>query len=128
MTALRNACTDWREMRIVGIDDAEARDQVGGVLARMGAGTCECARSAFTILMYHRPDGVEEAARAGFDLMLCGHTHNGQIVPFDRIVRRHFSRIAGRFDIDGMVLYVSPGTGTWGPTMRLGSSNEITVF
>ena len=128
VTALRNACTEWREVRIIGIDDAEARDHVGGVLARMGAGTGECARSAFTILMYHRPDGVEEAARAGVDLMLCGHTHNGQIVPFDRIVRRHFPRIAGRFDIEGMVLYVSPGTGTWGPTMRLGSTNEITVF
>ena len=78
--------------------------------------------------MYHRPDGAEDAARAGVDLMLCGHTHNGQIVPFNWIVRRHFPRIAGRFDIDGMMLYVSPGTGTWGPTMRLGSSNEITVF
>ena len=60
--------------------------------------------------------------------MLCGHTHNGQIVPFNWIVKRQFPRIAGRFDAGGMVLYVSPGTGTWGPTMRLGSSNEITVF
>ncbi|MDD9982200.1 MAG: metallophosphoesterase [Gammaproteobacteria bacterium] len=128
VTVLRNACTGWREMRIIGIDDAEARNHVGGVLTRMGAGTGECARTAFTILMYHRPDGAEDAARAGVDLMLCGHTHNGQIVPFDRIVKRHFPRIAGRFDIDGMVLYVSAGTGTWGPTMRLGSSNEITVF
>ena len=128
VTVLRNACTEWREMRIIGIDDAESRDQVGGVLARMEAGTGERVRTAFTILMYHRPDGVEDAARAGVDLMLCGHTHNGQIVPFDRIVKRHFPRIAGRFDVEGMVLYVSPGTGTWGPTMRLGSSNEITVF
>ena len=128
VTALRNACTDWGEMRIIGIDDAEARGHVGGVLARMGAGTGECARTAFTILMYHRPDGAEDAARAGVDLMLCGHTHNGQIVPFDRIVKRHFPRIAGHFDVEGMVLYVSPGTGTWGPTMRLGSTNEITVF
>ena len=128
VTALRNTCNEWREMRIIGIDDAEARGHVGGVLARMGAGTGQRARTAFTILMYHRPDGVEDAARAGVDLMLCGHTHNGQIVPFDRIVKRYFPRIAGRFDVEGMVLYVSPGTGTWGPTMRLGSSNEITVF
>ena len=60
--------------------------------------------------------------------MLCGHTHNGQIVPFDRIVKCYFPRIAGRYDAGATVLYVSPGTGTWGPTMRLGSSNEITVF
>ena len=128
VTVLRNACTEWGAIRIIGIDDAEARDQVGRVLAGMGAVTGEPARTPFTILMYHRPDGAEDATRAGVDLMLCGHTHNGQIVPFDRIVKRHFPRIAGRFDVEGMVLYVSPGTGTWGPTMRLGSSNEITVF
>ena len=130
VTVLRNACTQWGAMRIVGIDDAEARDQVASELARIGARTETVRRDRllFTVLMYHRPDGAEDAARGGVDLMLCGHTHNGQIVPFNWIVRRQFPRIAGRFDIDGMVLYVSPGTGTWGPTMRLGSSNEITVF
>ena len=128
VTVLRNARTEWGAIRIIGIDDAEERDQVGRVLARMGADIGERDRTAFTILMYHRPDGAEDAARAGVDLMLCGHTHNGQLVPFDWLVKRYFPRIAGRFDVDGMVLYVSPGTGTWGPTMRLGSSNEITVF
>ena len=126
VTVLRNAQTSRGSIRVIGIDDAEARDQVPRTLDRIDSGAAERAR--FSILMYHRPDGAEDAARAGVDLMLCGHTHNGQIVPFDRIVKRQFPRIAGRFDIDGMVLYVSPGTGTWGPTMRLGSSNEITVF
>ena len=144
VTVLRNACTEWEAMRIIGIDDAEARDHVARELERIVSGTSagaggrdpigsrvesgERGRLPFTVLMYHRPDGAEDAARAGVDLMLCGHTHNGQIVPFNWIVRRHFPRIAGRFDVDGMVLHVSPGTGTWGPTMRLGSSNEITVF
>ena len=74
------------------------------------------------------PRRHEDAARSGIDLMLCGHTHNGQIVPFNRLVKRYFPRIAGRYEAGATVLYVSPGTGTWGPTMRLGSSNEITVF
>ena len=126
VAVLRNARAEWGTMRIVGIDDAETRDQVARVLERIGAG--ERDRAPFTILLYHRPDGLEDAARAGIDLMLCGHTHNGQIVPFDRIVKRYFPRIAGRYDVGATVLYVSPGTGTWGPTMRLGSSNEITVF
>jgi predicted MPP superfamily phosphohydrolase len=60
--------------------------------------------------------------------MLCGHTHNGQIVPFNFIVKRIFPRIAGLYDIDGMILYVSPGTGTWGPVLRLGSRSEISLF
>ena len=74
------------------------------------------------------PRHHEDAARSGIDLMLCGHTHNGQIVPFHWLVKRYFPRIAGRYEAGATVLYVSPGTGTWGPTMRLGSSNEITVF
>ena len=123
-TVLRDESTRWEPIDIVGIDDAEARDQVARVLARTGAGD----GSRFTILMYHRPDGVRDAARTGVDLMLCGHTHNGQIVPFNWLVRRIFPYISGRYDVGGTVLYVSPGTGTWGPTMRLGSFNEITVF
>ena len=154
VTVLRDARVDWGAMRIVGIDDAEARDQVARVLGRLGDGGGgdggvgdgsnsdghgsvdgrggnggrDDEEARFTVLMYHRPDGLEDAARAGIDLMLCGHTHNGQIVPFNWLVKRYFHRIAGRYDIGATVLYVSPGTGTWGPTMRLGSSNEITVF
>ena len=126
VTVLRNARANQGPLRIIGIDDAEARNQVARELARIGVG--DHGPSAFTILMYHRPDGVEDAARAGVDLMLCGHTHNGQMVPFNWIVKCFFPHVAGRFDTDGMVLYVSPGTGTWGPTMRLGSANEITMF
>ena len=152
VTVLRNARVEWGTMRIVGIDDAEARDQVARVLGRLGdddggghggrdgegaaGGVAGSVRRSgrdgeeapFTILMYHRPDGLEDAARSGIDLMLCGHTHNGQIVPFHWLVKRYFPRIAGRYEAGATVLYVSPGTGTWGPTMRLGSSNEITVF
>ena len=126
VTVLRSARADHGTLRIIGIDDAEARDQVARELPRIGAG--DHGPGTFTVLMYHRPDGAEDAARADVDLMLCGHTHNGQMVPFNWVVERFFPYIAGRFDIDGMVLYVSPGTGTWGPTMRLGSANEVAVF
>ena len=124
VTVLRDETVRWGAIDIIGIDDAEARDQVARALERIGGGD----GNRFTILMYHRPDGVAEAARSGIDLMLCGHTHNGQIAPFNWFVRRVFPHIAGRYDVDDTVVYVSPGTGTWGPTMRLGSSNEITVF
>ena len=126
VTVLRNAAVDRGTLRIMGIDDAEARDQVARQLARIEVP--DHRPDAYTVLMYHRPDGVRAAARAGVDLMLCGHTHNGQIVPFNWMVKRFFPFIAGRFDIGDMALYVSPGTGTWGPTLRLGSVNEITLF
>ena len=127
VAVLRNERAAWLEnLRIIGVDDAEARDQVACVLERLE--TAEHDRAPFTVLMYHRPDGAEDAARFGVDLMLCGHTHNGQVVPFNWLVKRQFPRILGRYDVGDTVLYVSPGTGTWGPTMRLGSSNEITLL
>ena len=126
VTVLRNAAVDRGTLRIMGIDDAETRNQVARQLARIEV--ADHRPAAYTVLMYHRPDGVRAAARAGVDLMLCGHTHNGQIMPFNWMVKRFFPFIAGRFDIGDMALYVSPGTGTWGPTLRLGSVNEITLF
>ncbi|HSG89888.1 MAG TPA: metallophosphoesterase [Pseudomonadales bacterium] len=108
---------------IVGLDDADSRHRVRDGLAALGP-----LPEGYRILLYHRPDGLEDAADAGVDLMLCGHTHNGQIIPFNFLVRRVFPRILGLYRIAPTQLYVSPGTGTWGPVMRLGSSNEITVI
>jgi predicted MPP superfamily phosphohydrolase len=120
---IRNRAHSVGELQLVGIDDAEPKSQVGRVLHSL-----QPDPDAYRILLYHRPDGAEDAARWGAHLMLCGHTHNGQIVPFNLIVKRIFPRIAGRYEIDGMTLYVSPGTGTWGPILRLGSRSEVTVF
>jgi predicted MPP superfamily phosphohydrolase len=108
---------------LVGIDDAERRTRVREGLAALGP-----LPVGYRILLYHRPDGLEDAADAGVDLMLCGHTHAGQIVPFGLLVRRVFPRIQGLYEVGGTRLYVSPGTGTWGPVMRLGTANEITCI
>ena len=120
---LRNTTVDLGGLQLIGIDDAEPKTQVGHVLKNLTP-----APDSYRILLYHRPDGAEDAARWGAHLMLCGHTHNGQIVPFNFIVRRIFPRIQGLFDVEGMHLYVSPGTGTWGPILRLGSRSEISLF
>jgi len=120
---IRDGTVTLPGIQLVGIDDAEPKSQVSRVLRSL-----EPAPDAFRILLYHRPDGAEDAARWGAHLMLCGHTHNGQIVPFNYVVRRVFPRIQGRYDVDGMQLYVSPGTGTWGPVLRLGSRSEISLI
>jgi hypothetical protein len=60
--------------------------------------------------------------------MISGHTHNGQIFPFNFIVYSVFDRIVGMYQLGGSRLYVSQGTGTWGPVMRLGTRSEITLF
>ncbi|MGA0839537.1 MAG: metallophosphoesterase [Pseudomonadales bacterium] len=118
---LRNADSTLGALQIVGIDDADPRTQVGRILPFL---TPDPER--YRVLMYHRPDGAQYASDWGVHLMLCGHTHNGQIVPFHWLVRRVFPRICGIYRVDSLTLHVSPGTGTWGPVLRLGSRCEIT--
>lgn len=120
---LRNESVYCKGVQIIGIDDSGDEYQVAKQLANIPVD-----RSAFTILMYHRPQGLEAAANAGIDLMLSGHTHNGQIIPFNYMVRLKYDKLKGLFHKDKCKLYVTTGTGTWGPKMRLGSQNEIVVF
>lgn len=78
------------------------------------------------ILLAHDPATFHEAARLGVDLQLSGHTHGGQIWPFRYLVRLSTPYVAGSYTKNGSQLYVSCGTGFWGPVMRLGAPAEIT--
>lgn len=78
-----------------------------------------------TIFLSHTPWQTEKAASAGVGLMLCGHTHGGQIWPFGYLVRRSYPLLEGRHEVDGMPVIVCRGTGTWGPRMRLWRPGEI---
>ncbi|MDY6831655.1 MAG: metallophosphoesterase [Thermodesulfobacteriota bacterium] len=80
---------------------------------------------AATVLLSHTPWDVEKAARLDVDLMLSGHTHGGQIWPFDLPVKLTYPFIEGRYSVGAMALIVSRGTGTWGPRMRLWAPGEI---
>ena len=86
------------------------------------------SRQHFTVLLKHRP--VIEKNNVGyFDLQLSGHTHNGQIFPFNFVVRRFYPFITGYFSLPNDAhLYVNRGTGTWGPPIRFLSPPEITVI
>ena len=123
VTPLRQESRLAEGVQFIGIDDAEDPEQVARHLPGVGV-----RDDLFSILLYHRPLGWESAIRHGVDLMLSGHTHNGQIFPFNLVVRQRFRLIRGLYRRDGRHLYVSCGTGTWGPLMRLGSRNEIGCF
>ncbi|MBN1615557.1 MAG: metallophosphoesterase [Deltaproteobacteria bacterium] len=85
-------------------------------------------RQHFTILLKHQPILRKESLGA-FDLQLSGHTHKGQIFPFSLITRLFFPYHTGFFRLPGHgALYVSRGTGTWGPPMRFLAPPEITVI
>lgn len=85
-------------------------------------------RDKFTLLLKHQPR-LDREALGLFDLQLSGHTHKGQIWPFTYLSALTYPMNAGRFDLeDGSVLYVSRGTGTWGPPIRFLSPPEVTVI
>jgi predicted MPP superfamily phosphohydrolase len=78
-----------------------------------------------TILLSHAPIDPKNQK---IDLALAGHTHAGQIFPFNFFIRMRYPFIKGMHTLGNTHIYVTPGTGTWGPPMRLGSRNEITLF
>ena len=82
----------------------------------------------FNIYLKHRPE-LEEGDPAHFDLMLSGHTHGGQIFPFSILVKIANKYLAGLYELEnGAKLYVSRGTGSWGPPVRFGATPEITLI
>ncbi|MCF8107080.1 MAG: metallophosphoesterase [Desulfohalobiaceae bacterium] len=88
----------------------------------------EADPSRYTILLRHAPDICRESL-GRFDLQLSGHTHKGQIFPFGVILRLVYPYTSGLHTLDkGSRIYVSRGTGTWGPQARILSPPEITVI
>ena len=118
----------WSEARpglvVAGVDDLTRRRRSGQVSGLVTAALSGRPQGA-TILLSHTPWQAEEAALTGAGLMLCGHTHGGQIWPFGFLVKQRYPLIGGRYDVDGMAVIVCRGTGTWGPKMRLWRRGEI---
>ncbi len=112
-------------LNIAGVDDISFRrgnkEAAKTAVDRALAGRAPGA----TIFLTHTPVYAQRAARDGANLMLSGHTHEGQIWPFVYIVRLVFPLLNGRYDVDGMSVIVGRGTGTWGPRMRLWKRSEL---
>jgi predicted MPP superfamily phosphohydrolase len=110
---------------LAGIDDYSARGFPGHGpdLARAVDGR-DPAREL--VLLAHQPRANYEASAHGVGLQLSGHTHGGQIWPWNFAVRLQQPYVAGLARHKATQLYVSRGTGYWGPPMRLGAPAEIT--
>jgi hypothetical protein len=81
------------------------------------------------VLLAHQPKQIDEAAAQGVGLQLSGHTHGGQIFPWGFFVRFQQPYVSGLVRHGGSTqLYVSNGTGFWGPPMRVGAPPEITLL
>lgn len=84
------------------------------------------AAAAVRVLLAHQPRSAAAAARAGYHLQLSGHTHGGQFLPWNWFVRLQQPFTAGLHRLHDLRIYVSRGTGYWGPPKRLGAPSEIT--
>lgn len=114
-------------VNIVGIDDPTGKPWKhirGDGEDRLFKGLPE---GKFTLYLKHRPD-LDKATLGLFDLQLSGHTHKGQIFPFSLVTRYYYPKDAGRLDFANGTMYVSRGSGTWGPPIRFLSPPEVTII
>jgi hypothetical protein len=80
------------------------------------------------IVMNHQPYDLQEAVESKVDLHLSGHTHNGQLWPFNYLIKSIFELSWGYLQKGNTHFYVSSGYGTWGPPVRVGNRPEVVVF
>lgn len=78
-----------------------------------------------SVLLAHQPANWRVAAQKGIGLQLSGHTHGGQFFPFTLAVAAIWEHDAGHYEENGRHLYVSRGTGFWGPPVRVAAPPEI---
>ncbi|HEY2513560.1 MAG TPA: metallophosphoesterase [Polyangiaceae bacterium] len=111
---------------LAGVDDWTAARYGHGHGADLSRALQGRDRNRGLILLAHQPKQVFEAAEADVDLQLSGHTHGGQMFPFGYLVKLQQPYVGGFHMHQGTALYVSRGTGYWGPPMRVGAPAEIT--
>ncbi|WP_242346120.1 metallophosphoesterase [Anaeromyxobacter terrae] len=114
---------------LAGVDDWSAARMNGGHENDLHRALADRDPARGLVLLAHQPRGISEAVQAGVELQLSGHTHGGQIVPFNLLVAAAQPYVKGLHrhaegDCTGQI-FVSRGTGYWGPPLRLGSPPEI---
>jgi len=122
ITFLRNKSIEFdKNLTIIGADDNF--NKLNASLSNI-----KIDKNNYNLLMNHQPTGIDIANKRNIDLMVSGHTHNGQIFPFNYLVKIRYEYIKGLYEYEGTKLFVTTGTGTWGPKMRLGSDNELVII
>ena len=131
---LENEVTNWGEFQIIGLDNMPADSQSVNmhttgdrVTIKAILSTLDIDKEKPSILLHHSPVGINYANEQGVDLYLAGHTHGGQLFPVNYIVKLMFPYSKGLYEYNGTNIYVSQGTGTFGPPLRVGTRSELAV-
>ncbi len=121
LTVLRNSSTIFdKKINIIGVEDNF--DKLEESLKDIKINSTK-----YSVLLNHQPTQLDVAEKNKIDLMLSGHTHNGQIFPFNYLVKIRYSYISGLYNLNKTNLYVSSGAQTWGPNMRFLTKSEIVI-
>ena len=123
---LNNEKTTVDGLQIVGIHDSEAENpaELRSILRQVAID-----RLRPSVLVAHRPVNLSVAEEEGISLQLSGHTHGGQIWPWNLLVSRIYGRFAhGLSRLGNLQLYTSNGVGAWGPPLRVGTNSEIVLI
>ena len=113
---------------IVGRDDRDKPRFTGRERKPLSDIMANVDRSYPVILMDHQPFNLSKTVEQGVDLQLSGHTHHGQLWPFNYITKAIYELSWGYKKIGETHFYVSSGFGSWGPPIRLGNRPEIVVI
>jgi predicted MPP superfamily phosphohydrolase len=107
--------------QLAGVDDSSASEDVAGAVRGRDP-------ALPLVLLAHHPRTIRRAVAMGVDLQLSGHTHGGQLLPLGWLSRLFEPQVHGLARHGSTWLYVSAGTGYWGPPMRVGTTQEITAL
>ncbi|MDZ5444136.1 metallophosphoesterase [Micromonospora sp. 4G57] len=112
---------------LAGVNDVTAAGTGLAAPADYAAALGDRDPSLPVVLLAHQPVAAHEAAKFGVDLQLSGHTHGGQMVPFNYLVKLQQPVVSGLGEVDGTKVYVTNGAGFWGPPVRVGAAPQITL-
>lgn len=120
---------DGQQLVIAGVHDFSAGSIVPDHATDVAAALRGAPQGVESLLLAHQPRSVDAAAAVDVGLVLSGHTHGGQIWPWNYVVPLQQPYVKGLHRHGPRTqIYVSQGTGFWGPPMRLGTANEITAI
>ncbi|MBV9946940.1 MAG: metallophosphoesterase, partial [Myxococcales bacterium] len=124
---LRNERVAIRELfDLAGVDDASAHRMLAGHGQDVAGALRGRDPSRPVVLLAHQPKALRDAVAGAVDLQISGHVHGGQMVPFNWLARLDQPVIRGLHLVEQTWIYVSTGTGYWGPPMRVGPGAELT--
>ncbi len=113
---------------LAGITDYSAPLYVPSHRSDAAAAFAGAPEGLFRLLLAHQPRSAPKAEAASADLQLSGHTHGGQFWPWMHFVRLQQPWVAGIHRLGRLTVYISRGTGYWGPPLRFGAPSEITLI